>query len=129
MMYNINADPNALKKYEIDKLSSQMIDMVRFSQMIAKIAHVSTLNHIREIKFSPLVSKFIRTDFEAKKAYNSHHFKNVGCLWNQKEKQSSYLHEIEIGKMKWNTSNYIATRVRLFACYGMPSYYVTIGSL
>lgn len=125
-MFNINADPKALQKYAIDQFSSQAIDMVRFAQMIAKIAHVYAMHHLGYGTFKPLVADFVRTDFPPGVRCKSH-FEHVGCLWQAKDAKSPNLHEIEIGKIDWNGQSLNAVRVRLFASCDMPSYYVTVG--
>ena len=125
-MFNINADPKALQKYAIDQFSSQAIDMVRFAQMIAKIAHVYAMHHLGYGTFKPLVADFVRTDFPPGVRCKSH-FEHVGCLWQAKDAKSPNLHEIEIGKIDWNGQSLNAARVRLFASCDMPFYYVTVG--
>jgi hypothetical protein len=124
-MYNINADPKVMQKYAIDRFSSQSIDMVRFAQMIAKIAHVYATHYLGQGAFKPLVADFVRTDFPPGTSYKSH-FEHVGCLWKSDPKSTS-LHEIEIGKMDWDGQSLNAVRVRIFASCDMPSYYVTVG--
>lgn len=126
-MYNINADSKLLQKYAIDQFSSQAIDMVRFAQVIAKIAHVYAMHHLGYGSFKPLVADFVRTDFPPEALCNSH-FEHVGCLWQARDAASPNLHEIEVGEIAWNGQLMNAVRVRLFACCDMPSYYVTVGS-
>ena len=55
------------------------------------------------------------------------HLEHVGCLWQMKDNPSINLHEIEVGKIDWNSQSMHAARVRLFASCDMPSYYVTVG--
>ena len=124
-MYNINADPKVMKKYEINQFSSQSVDLVRVSQMIAKIAHVYAMHHFESRPFKPLVADFVRTDFPPG-APCTLHFEHVGCLWKSDPK-STNLHEIEVGMMDWNGQLSHAVRVRLFSSYDMPSYYVVVG--
>lgn len=125
-MYNINADLEQLKKYGIEKFSSQSVDLVRFSQMIAKIAHVYAMHYFKTESFTPTVADFIRTNYPP--ATPAHgHFENVGSLWQAKDRPSTNLHEIEVGRITWGNETMLAARVRLFACCEMSSYYVTIG--
>ncbi|MCH4543815.1 hypothetical protein [Ochrobactrum sp. A-1] len=125
-LYNINADAALLQRYSLDAFSSQAIDMVRFAQLIAKIAHVYAMHHFRSSVFVPRVAEFVRTDFPREAAPPPHYLEHVGCLWRQLDGTTGNLHEIEVGRMTWNGSARRAVRVRLFASYGMPSYYVTV---
>jgi len=126
-MFNINADPKALQEYAIDQFSSQCIDMVRFAQMIAKIAHVYAMHHFGYGTFKPLVAEFARTDYPLGAQCKSH-LEHVGCLWEAGETPSQNLHEIEVGRINWDGRIIKAVRVRLFASYDMPNYYVSVGS-
>lgn len=125
-MYNINADPALLRKYALDRFSSQAIDMVRLAQMIAKIGHVYAMHYFGTGTFTPTVADFVRTSFPRGAPCKSH-LEHVGCLWQMKDNPSINLHEIEVGKIDWNGQSMHAARVRLFASCDMPSYYVTVG--
>ena len=128
LLYNINADPEYVKKYDIDGFSSQSIDVVRFCQMIAKIGHVYATS-VRGLRsFQPLVNAFTRTNFPPHEPSSSH-FNYVGHLWNYKEAATANLHEIGVGTIDWEGRQMVGARVRLFACYGFPSYHVAVGSL
>ncbi|MHA6689312.1 hypothetical protein [Devosia sp. A449] len=124
-LYNINADAALLQRYSLDAFSSQAIDMVRFVQLIAKIAHVYAMHHFKSTPFVPAVAEFVRTDFPRESAV-PHYLEHVGCLWQQRDGTTANLHEIEVGRMTWNGNARRAVRVRLFASCGMPSYYVTV---
>ena len=125
-MYNINADATSLKQYALDSFSSQSVDMVRFSQLIAKIAHVYAMHHFLAVSFIPTVADFIRSDYPPATPVTGH-LEHVGCLWQARVTPSTNLHEIEVGKIDWNGETLLAVRVRLFASCEMPSYYVTVG--
>ncbi len=125
-IYNINADAAKLKRYALDRFSSQSVDLVRFSQMIAKIAHVYAVHHFGEGAFIPTVADFIRSDYPPATPVTGH-FAHIGCLWQARDNPSTNLHEIEVGRIEWNRETLHAVRVRLFASCEMPSYYVTVG--
>jgi len=127
-MFNINAESSWLAKYSLDKFSSQAIDMVRLAQMIAKIAHVYAMYYFGPGTFAPAVADFVRTNFPVGAPCRSH-FEHVGCLWQAKDKSSTNLHEVEVGKIDWNRRSAHSVRVRLFASCDMPSYYVTVGRI
>lgn len=125
-LFNINADKEKLEKYEIDGFSSQIIDLARFCQMIAKIGLSYACGVIGINSFNSIVSDFVRTRIIPKKACNiTYNF--VGGLWRYEKKQTKYLHELELSRIEWGEKIYIAVRVRLFASYGMPSYFVAVG--
>lgn len=125
-LYNINAKTETLERYSLDKISSQHIDLVRFSQMIAKIAHSYAMHYWKLKPFAPTVADFIRTDYPPS-ALMLKHFQNVGCLWKANDRKTESLHEIEVGKINWAGNSMYAVRVQLFASCGMPSYFVTVG--
>jgi hypothetical protein len=126
--YNINADRSFLEQYSLRGVSTQSVDTVRFSQLIAKIGHVYAMYYFREHALEPTVADFIRTNYPPG-APATGHFEHVGCLWQAKDGESTNLHEIEVGRIDWNDNSYPAVRVRLFASCGMPSYYVTVGKV
>jgi len=126
LMFNINADPEYLKQYQFEGLSSQAIDLVHFSQMVAKIAHVYGTYHFGCDAFRPTVAEFVRTSFPPASS-STGHLEHVGCLWQRRLASTESLHEIEVGQMYWQEKIMPAIRVQLFASFGMPSYYVTIG--
>ncbi|WP_210245793.1 hypothetical protein [Ciceribacter naphthalenivorans] len=125
-VFNVNAEPKYLRQYDLEGFSSQSIDLVRFCQMIAKIAVVYGTHYFGFDTFNPTVVDFVRTDFPPGNPATGH-FANVGCLWRRKRLATESLHEIEVGEMRWQGKTMAAVRVQLFASYGMPSYYVTIG--
>lgn len=126
VMFNINADSHYLQRYDLSEFSSQAIDLVHFAQMIAKIAHVYGTYHFRPFGFRPTLTAFLREDIPRGSPYTGH-LEHVGCLWQRRLPPSESLHEIEVGRMLWQGKSMCAVRVQLFASYGMPSYYVTIG--
>ena len=126
-IYNLNANPKYLERYAIDLISTQTIDLVELSQLIAKIAHCYAIQHWGWHRFKHLLTDFIRTEFLRESTKPPGHFANVGCIWDQQKERSKNLHEIELGMISWQGKQYYAARVQLFACCGMPSYHVTVG--
>ncbi|OWV69645.1 hypothetical protein ATY77_21000 [Rhizobium sp. R634] len=124
LMFNINAEPEYLKQYALEDFSTQAIDLVHFSQMIAKIAHVYGTHRFEA--FRPTVADFVRTTYPPGSPVLGH-LEHVGCLWQRKLPPTDNLHEIEVGAMHWQGKAMTCIRVQLFAAYGMRSYYVTIG--
>lgn len=125
LFYNINADRDLLTQYRIEGVSTQSIDLVRFAQMIAKIAHSYASHYWRDSPFSHAVSNLIRTIHPPQQPAIGH-LAHVGCLLGKPHTPTTALHEIEVGQMGWCGIRRRAVRVRLFASYGMPSYYVTV---
>ena len=124
-LYNINANATTIKHYSLDAFSMQTIDMVKFSQFIAKIAYAYASHHFGHNFFTSSLAKLIRTNYPPGAPARGH-FEHVGCLWQQEHSASEHLHEIETGTITWNRQTRKAARVRLFASYGMPSYFVTV---
>lgn len=125
LMLNLNVDAEALARHGVEGFSTQIIDTVRFCQVLAKIAHVYAVHVHGFDGFEHLVADFVRTDFP-KGAASASHFDHVGCIWGR-EPASNNLHEIEPGRIEWNGEALLAVRVRLFACLDFASYYVTVG--
>lgn len=126
VMFNINAEAEYLRQYALKDFSTQAIDLVHFSQMIAKIAHVYGTHHFGFENFRPTVADFVRTTYPPAIPVLGH-LAHVGCLWQRRLPATDSLHEIEVGAMHWQGKAMPCVRVQLFASYGMPSYYVTIG--
>lgn len=125
-LYNISANQSVLSSLNIDKFSSLHIDIVYFSQFLSKIALSFASSYWRDGAFSSIIREFIRKDYSVIEP-DFTHLTRVGCLWQTKERQSQVLHEVEAGMMHWNGQASRTVRVRLFAKFGMPSYYVTVG--
>jgi hypothetical protein len=128
ILYNLNFRRDMLEKYDIQTFCTQAIDTARFCQMIAKIGHMACLSIYKLGSFKPLVGDFARTQLPPKTPSISH-FNCVGCLWPGDKQDSQNLHEVEVGRIAWNGKSLLAARVRLFAAYNMPSYYVAVGDL
>ena len=126
VMFNINAEEEYLRQYALEDFSTQAIDLVHFSQMIAKIAHVYGSHYFGFENFRPTVADFVRTSYPPATGALGH-LAHVGCLWQRRLPATASLHEIEVGVMHWMGKSMPCVRVQLFASYGMPSYYVTIG--
>lgn len=126
MFFNINASDEKLYKYDIAEISTQSVDLPRFCQMIAKIAFSYTVGYMGYDKFTPTIGPFISTAIPPLQVSVSH-YNNVGCI-GRETKDTDALHEIEVGKIKYGESTIVAARVRLFSSYGMPSYYVSLGT-
>lgn len=125
-IYNINAQLRLLEKYDTKNFSSQVIDLVKFSQLLCKIAHAYAMHYHRESPFTPLLPEFIRTTYTTGSPAKGY-FEHVGSLWNRKSPPTENLHEIEVGEIFWQEQRLCVVRVHLFACLNMPSYYICVG--
>lgn len=125
-LFNINANRGLLERYALDTVSTQALDLVRFAQMIAKIAHAYASHHWRDHPFTATVSQLVRAIYPPGEPAIGH-LAHVGCLLGESDPATVALHELEVGRMSWQGRTSRAVRVRLFASYGMPSYYVTVG--
>ncbi|WP_156957859.1 hypothetical protein [Paracidovorax oryzae] len=123
---NLNVSEDKLSNFGIKSFSSQHIDLIRFAQLICKIALAYSMHYFRETPFIVLVDKFITRKFLPQDSAVDH-FEHVGVLWNRPTPKSENLHEIEVGEIIKNGVRFCVVRVQLFACYGMPSYYATVG--
>jgi len=123
---NLNVSEDKLSKFGIKSFSSQPIDLIRFAQLICKIAHAYSMHYFRDTPFIALTDKFITRKFLPQDSAVDH-FEHVGTLWNRPATNSENLHEIEIGEINKNGVRFCVVRVQLFACYSMPSYYATVG--
>lgn len=124
--YNINCRKSDLDKHGIDIFATQVIDVARLCQMVAKIAHVACLSVHGYGSFKPLVADFVRSRL-LPEASSTTHFNFVGRIWQPLDKPSQNLHEVDVGKITWAGETLIGARVRLFASYDMPSYHVAVG--
>ncbi|MER8961886.1 hypothetical protein [Mesorhizobium sp. M0701] len=124
-MHNINASKRNLEQYEIGTLSTQAIDTVRFCQMIAKIGVTYAASKFDPRTFSPDLMQLITADMPNGTAQASH-YNRVGCIWDSQDSATSDLHQLELGTIDWLGQSMLAVKVRLFACYEMPSYFVAL---
>lgn len=127
LIYNLNVNPESLATYGIDGFCTQSVDLVRFCQMLAKIAHVAAVAELGFDFFRPFLTGFLRTDMP-QDAKSATHFDYVGCIWNPNDSSTLDLHEIEVGNIEWGRTVMIGVRVRLFAKYGFPSYHIAVGA-
>ena len=73
LMFNDNAEPEYHKQYELGDFSSQAIDLVHFSQVIVKIAHVSG----NAVASDPGI-RVIPSTCERRSACHSSHIQSLG---------------------------------------------------
>ncbi|MEH3064691.1 MAG: hypothetical protein PGN33_18765 [Methylobacterium radiotolerans] len=128
-MYNINADKDFLEQYGIDAFSTDTVDQIKFAQLLAKIAHVYASYFFGIGSFAPALTKFIRTDYPFDMQNPPRDFySHVGCLGQCRDFDgpSQNLHEIQAGIIEWNGRAIKTVRVRLFAVYDMPSYFIAV---
>lgn len=127
LIYNLNVDPASLAPHGIDGFCTQSVDLVRFCQLLAKIAHVAAVAELGYDSFDHFLTGFIRTDVP-KGAPSATHFDYVGCISEPRVPASDDLHEVEVGIIAWAGTTMLGARVRLFAKYGFPSYHIAVGS-
>lgn len=125
-IFNLNATASNLEKYDIESFSSQSLDLLRFSQLVCKIALAYATHFHRDKLFTPLADKLVLTKFNSTD-YPEYIFDNLGCLFNINNNFSDNLHELEIGEIDFNGVKLCVVRVQLFSIYRMPSYYVSVG--
>lgn len=128
VIYNINCRQDDIAKYGISGFSTQTIDMARFCQMIAKIAHIACLSVHGPSLSGTFLNDFVRTALPPKTPSTTH-FNFVGRIWQAHDLPSPHLHEVEVGEIAWAGETLIAARVRLFASLGLPSYHVAVALL
>ncbi|WP_146056472.1 hypothetical protein [Methylobacterium sp. V23] len=128
-MYNINADKKALDQYDIEAFSTQTVDQLRFSQLLAKIGHVYGSSYFGVGSFQPALTQLIRGDYPIADPNPPREFySHIGCLWQCRDYdgKSECLHEIQPGSINFNGKLTKAVRIRLFSCFDMPSYFVAL---
>lgn len=126
VFHNLNVDPDATNLPDENYINSEKFDTLSFSQLIAKIAHISVVAWLRRKPKHMFVADLIRMSVSREVPYEKH-FDHVGHIWNDGNHPSSNLHEVDVGEISWNGKTIFAARVRLFACFGMPTYHVTVG--
>jgi len=120
-VYQLNLNPLSFEKYQIQSMSSAVMDTQRFSQMLAKIAHSYAVARLGLGNFSPLLL--------------SHILKTEGYPWHfvggddAPLLSSTALHELSCNECEANGKRYIVVRVRLFAFLGAPNYSVVVGQV
>jgi hypothetical protein len=117
----MNVNPSSFSKYKIRRIMSPVMEAQRFSQMLAKIAHSYAVARFGINGFSPLLLEHILGTGEC-----PWHF--VGGRAHDLPATNS-LHEIEHEWCSANGNIYLLIRVRLFASFGAPDYWVVTGQL
>jgi hypothetical protein len=123
LVYNFNCTANSLSDIHDGSFAVSITDTVGFSQFVSKIALSFATAAGNETLYKSTAAKFISKKFGREELYN-HQFDHMGCI-SPEVSTSEALHELEIGRIQWGGKELLAVKVRLFAKYGMPSYYVT----
>lgn len=99
---NVNVSKEKLTRLGLNSVQTPHIDMVRFAQFIAKIAHSFASHCFRDIPFEPILKQLIRTVYPPGASAEGY-LSNVGGTRNsQYTGDLEYLHTIESGTVDWN---------------------------
>jgi hypothetical protein len=123
---NINVSKDKLASAKIRAFSSPAVDTARFCQLLAKTAHSYAWGVMApKGGFVPLVQdlplkKLARADTIADR------YRYIGGT-GEIEPASGNLHELGLGAVTVAQTTYYIVRVRLFAKFQAPTYYVVVG--
>jgi hypothetical protein len=126
-MININADLENLKKHRLKSFASPALDTVLFSQLLCKIAHAFAAAEMLTENFQPLLLEFI-SYIHGKTENDDRRYYFVGGE-PAPEAPTPYLHELGLGLHEKEGKLYLVARIRLFAFFGAPIYYVVVGTI
>lgn len=124
---NLNLDVERLRQRGYDGLASPEFDTVSFCQMLAKIAHSFAYAELGQ-DLVPMLPRLIRRKLPPKvSAWPSRYHLIGGNPFERPE--SDALHELDLGIETTTGQGYVVVRIRLFAKYDAPTYYVVAGRL
>ncbi|MGO4683868.1 hypothetical protein [Hyphomicrobium sp. 2TAF46] len=110
-----------LKKYNVSNFATAYWDNQMLCRMLAKIGHAFAAAELGSAKFRPILLDLIcRGDTKSMSLIGGEPVQTIAP-------KSSSLHEIELGYQRSNGKTYVVSRIRLFARYGGPRYYVVVG--
>ena len=123
---NLNLDTQKLRDRGFRGFASAEFDTVSFCQMLAKIAHSFAYAELGD-RFTPALIDAIRTKHGRTGEAWSERYHFVGGNPAERPK-STALHELDLATTKQHTKRpLVVVRIRLFAKYGAPTYYVVAG--
>lgn len=120
---NLNAESGDLGARKLDEFVAGEIDTLRFTQMLAKIAHSFAMAKVSAEDFDPLLPDFIFSADEN----DSRQYDLIGGE-ESVVPPLPYLHELGLGIVHAaDDRDYLVARIRLFAFLGSPVYYAVVG--
>lgn len=97
------------------------IDVSKFCRFLAKIAYAYIVGELGKNSFTPLLMPFINGQSQT--------FTDLVGGDYEIEAATENLHEIAPYVWHSDVDKYICVRLRLFACYGAPTYHLIVGLL
>lgn len=109
------------REYNITGFSTGFWDNHMLCRMLAKIGHSFAVAELKSGKFQPLLCDMICEGKE----------NSMGLIGGDPEMarypKSDSLHEISLGYQRFGSATYVVAKVRLFAKYSGPIYFVIVG--
>ena len=115
----LNLIGKALNNYGIQSAASPVMDTLRYSQMLAKIAHSYAVAELGSDSFNALLPEFILNG-------SGWPYHLVGGEQNETP-PSNALHELGLEYREGSDGRYLVAHIRLFANLGAPNYLVVVG--
>jgi HNH endonuclease len=124
LVLNLNCTKDSLRGVHEGSFAIARLDALSFSQFICKVALSFLASQDYKNLHATKIAQFISRRFDIEDRFQNQ-FDDMGCI-SPELNNSASLHELELGKMNWQGNEFVAVKVRLFAKFGMPTYYVTI---
>jgi len=118
-MRAFNLDDGRLTELELKDFVSPTLDMHRFGQFVAKIAHAMSVATLGLDGFKPLLLELIRN-----KDVQPYDF--VGGLPGPAP-TTEKIHEATNRIIDVNGKIYVSAEIQLFSCFGAPRYQIVVG--
>jgi hypothetical protein len=108
-------------KYKIDRFALAPWDSFMLCRMLAKIGHAFAAAELKRERFDPLLADLIlKGNADASDLIGG----NPDLSINPK---SNALHDLGLGYQRIGKKTYVVARIRLFATWGGPVYFVIVG--
>jgi len=124
---NLNVSDSTLERLRLQNINTPNVDMFLFCQLLAKIAHAYASAELGPGSFASLHKSLIEKRLAKNEASNECFDFIGGNIQN--EGPSRQLHELGLGYIRKDSTTYVGVRIRLFAKFNSPSYYVLAGAI
>lgn len=127
-IHTFNVPEYAIKQ-GAESIASHGFDTVRFSQMLAKIAHSYAVARIGLGKFKPYLPSFILRKFEQAEQYSECYEFVGGNPVTLAPAEPTELHQLGHEIMNYNGRRLLLIGIRLFASLAAPLFWVVAGEV
>jgi hypothetical protein len=118
------ANPDTVKKHpDGTMVGGTPFQLTFFCRMLAKLAHAFAAADAGLNTFTPILPDFILGKSTVAVDWL------IGCATGDTPPKEDVLHRVSLDIVQQNSSRFLVAKIRLFAKFGAPEYYVAVGPL